>query len=106
VKEGPLAQATFTTLAPMFKQLSGCFVATAAYGSALEPQVAALRRARDLARDRSGFAAVSVGLYERASPPLAGLLRGTDEGRAAVRSALSPIVGIVEAAERLAAIAK
>jgi hypothetical protein len=102
VNEGPLAQATFTTVAPKFKQLSGCFVATAAYGSALEPHVAALRRVRDGARDASGFAAVSVGLYERSSPPVADLLRGTDEGRAAVRSALSPVIGIVEMAERIA----
>jgi hypothetical protein len=100
VNEGPLAQTTFATKTPMFKQLSGCFVATAAYGSALEPSVMALRRARDLARDRSGFAAVSVGLYERSSPPLAELLRGTEAGRALVRSAISPVVGIVDAAER------
>jgi hypothetical protein len=43
-----------------------------------------------------------VGLYERSSPPVADLLRGTDEGRAAVRSALSPVIGIVEMAERIA----
>jgi Fibronectin type III domain len=102
VNEGPLAQATFTTKVPMFKQLSGCFVATAAYGSALEPQVMALRRVRDRARDGNRFAAVSVGLYERASPPLADLLRGTEAGRALVRSALSPVVGVIDAAERLA----
>jgi hypothetical protein len=106
VNEGPLAQTTFTTGTPDFKKLSGCFVATAAYGSALEPRVAALRRARDQARARSGFAAVSVGLYERSSPPLAALLRETEAGRALVRTALSPLVGIVEAAERAAAIAK
>ena len=47
-----------------------------------------------------GFAAVSVGLYERSSPPLAELLRGTEAGRALVRSAISPVVGIVDAAER------
>jgi hypothetical protein len=106
VKDGPLAEATFTTRTPSYKQLSGCFVATAAYGSALEPQVMALRRVRDQARERSGFAAVTVGLYERSSPPLAGVLRGSEAGRAAVRMALSPLVGIVEAAERVAALAK
>jgi hypothetical protein len=106
VNEGPLAQTTFTTKPPVFKQLSGCFVATAAYGSALEPQVAALRRVRDGARERSGVVAVSVGLYERSSPPLADLLRGTEAGRALVRSAISPVVGIVEAAERVAAVIK
>jgi hypothetical protein len=103
VNEGPLAQTTFTTKSPTFKQLSGCFVATAAYGSAMEPRVAALRRVRDSARERSGIAAVSVGLYERSSPPLAAVLRETEAGRAAVRTALSPIVGVIDAAERLAA---
>jgi hypothetical protein len=101
VKNGPLAQSTFTTKAPVFKQLSGCFVATAAYGSALEPQVAALRRVRDRARDNS-FVAVSVGLYERSSPPLAALLRQTEVGRVLVRAALSPIVEVVDGAERVA----
>ncbi|MDB4980759.1 MAG: Fibronectin type domain protein, partial [Myxococcales bacterium] len=38
-----LATATFNTELMKFTQLSGCFVATAAYGSALEPRVAALR---------------------------------------------------------------
>jgi hypothetical protein len=76
-------------------------VATAAYGSALEPQVAALRWARDRARERSGFAAVSVGLYERSSPPVAALLRETEVGRALVRTALSPLVGLVDGAERV-----
>jgi hypothetical protein len=99
VKDGPLSQLTFTTPALKFKQLSGCFVATAAYGSPLEPQVAALRRLRDRARASSGFAAVSVGLYERASPPVAALLRQTEIGRALVRAALSPIVGAAQAAE-------
>jgi len=103
VKDGPLAQFTFTTKPPVFKQLSGCFVATAAYGSALEPQVAALRRVRDRAR-QNGFAAVSVGLYERSSPPVADLLRETEIGRALVRVALSPIVGVVSGAERASAL--
>jgi hypothetical protein len=101
VNEGPLAIFTFKTKKPTFKQLSGCFVATAAYGSALEPQVEALRRVRDRARDRSGWAAISIGLYERSSPPVAALLRETDAGRALVRAALSPIVGLVDEAERL-----
>jgi hypothetical protein len=104
VKDGPLAQATFTTKAPVFKQLSGCFVATAAFGSALEPRVEALRRVRDRAREGNGFAAVSVGLYERSSPPVAALLRETEVGRALVRAALSPIVGVVDGAERAAAL--
>ena len=40
------AVAELTTTKTNFTQLSGCFVATAAYGSALQPEVAALRRVR------------------------------------------------------------
>jgi hypothetical protein len=104
VMEGPLAVVPFTTHKLVFTQLSGCFVATAAYGTALEPQVAALRRARDELRARSGFGAAAVGLYERSSPPLAGLLRETEAGRALVRSALSPLSALVGAAERASAL--
>ena len=45
-----LAQVGFATPATPFKQVEGCFVATAAWGSALASQVEALRRARDHAR--------------------------------------------------------
>lgn len=101
VKDGPLETATFTTKAPAFKQLSGCFVATAAYGSALEPRVATLRRLRDRARAGSAMAAVPLELYERASPPVASVLRESEAGRALVRSALSPLVSLVDDAMSL-----
>jgi hypothetical protein len=101
VNQGPLAMASFTTKKLNFVQLSGCFVATAAYGSPLAPQVSALRRARDQLRRRTPFAAAAVGLYERASPPVASVLRESESGRAVVRQALSPLMSLVEAAERL-----
>ena len=48
-----------------------CFIATAAYGSSVAPEVATLRRFRDtrLRRDRLGRWALRI--YERYSPPLA-----------------------------------
>ena len=49
---GPFAVAEVMTTRINFTQLSGCFVATAAYGSALEPRVEALRSARDALRRR------------------------------------------------------
>jgi hypothetical protein len=101
VNEGPLVTATFKTKPPVFKQLSGCFVATAAYGSALEPQVQSLRRLRDHARARSAWASVPLSLYERASPPVAGLLRQSEVTRALVREALAPLVGIADDAAPL-----
>jgi hypothetical protein len=101
VNEGPLQMATFTTKKLEFTQLSGCFVATATYGSPLAPEVESLRRVRDRLRDRSPFAAAAVGLYERSSPPMADVLRGSDTGRALVREALAPILTVVDAAARL-----
>jgi hypothetical protein len=94
--EAGTAYATFTTLERKFSQLSGCFIATAAFGSPQAAAVQALRRVRDRARAASGFAAAAAALYERSSPPLAGLLRGTETGRAVVRAALGPVVGAVE----------
>jgi hypothetical protein len=93
--------ATFNTKALEFTQLSGCFVATATYGSPLAPEVEALRRARDRLRAGSSFAAAAVGLYERASPPMASVLRESEAGRALVRQALSPLITLVDAADRV-----
>lgn len=99
---GPIAFASFRTPDRKFTQLSGCFVATAAYGSAMHPQVDALRRARDSARTRSALADAAVRLYERASPPVAALLRSAAAPRALVRSALAPFVQVVSGADEVA----
>jgi hypothetical protein len=86
-----LAQVGFATPATPFKQVEGCFVATAAWGSALASQVEALRRARDHARSGSALAAVAIDLYYRSGPPVAAALRRSDTARAAVRMLLSPV---------------
>ena len=92
---GPAAMADFTTPVRKFTTVSPCFIATAAYGSPLAPQVNALRRVRDRLRERSPLVAAAVGLYERSSPPLAAALRGSDTTRALVRSALSPLLQLL-----------
>jgi fibronectin type III domain protein len=89
-------QVTFVTPATQFKQVEGCFVATAAWGSAMASQVAVLRRARDGLRSRSPLAATAVDLYYRAGPPAAATLRRSDTARAAVRKLLSPVGEVVE----------
>jgi hypothetical protein len=101
VDEGPLKMATFMTKPLMFTQLSGCFVATATYGSPMAPEVASLRRMRDRLRARSPLAAAAVTLYERASPPMASVLRESAASRALVRRALSPLLTVLDAADRL-----
>jgi hypothetical protein len=78
----------FTTPKIHFAQLSGCFIATAAFGSDLAPEVATLRRLRDAAVTRSTLAKTAVDLYYRSSPPLAAALSRSTVARAAVRAAL------------------
>jgi hypothetical protein len=94
---GAISFNTFMTTKRKFTQLSGCFIATAAFGSPQAAAVGLLRTVRDRTRAASGFAAAAAGLYERSSPPLADLLRDTEVGRALVRGALAPVIAGVSA---------
>jgi hypothetical protein len=94
--QSPLTQLRFTTTDQAFTQLSGCFVATAAHGSAMAPAVKTLRRIRDGVRGRSPLAATAIDLYERTSPPMAAALRQSDPARALVRRLLAPVVSLSE----------
>jgi hypothetical protein len=87
-----IAYLGFTTTKRVFTKLSGCFIATAAWGSASEPAVKQLRRARDWAAARSSLAAAVAALYARSSPPVAGVIAGDDRLRAVVRAALAPLL--------------
>jgi hypothetical protein len=86
----PTFQVIYTP-ARKYTQLSGCFIATAAFGSDLAPEVATLRRARDAATARSALAKTAVDLYYRSSPPLAAALARSDVARAFVRTALRAV---------------
>jgi hypothetical protein len=96
-----IAQKTFETPRRVYTQLSGCFIATAAYGSALEPSVGVLRHARDHLVASSALARAGVDLYYRSSPPVASALRESDAARAVVRTVLAPLVGVMESVEKL-----
>ncbi len=70
----------------------GCFIATAAFGSPLEPQVLKLRNFRDRVLARSWAGRQFIRLYYRYSPPAADFIRKSELLRTAARVALFPVV--------------
>ena len=74
--------------------MENCFIAAAAYGSPMEPQVEVLRefRNRFLLDNRPGK--IFVHLYNTYSPPLADFIARHDNLRAIVRLSLLPMVGM------------
>jgi hypothetical protein len=98
-RAGPNAVASFATTRASFTQLSAnmCFVATAAWGSPLAPEVAALRRARDELRSSSALFAVGSNLYWRSGPAAADLLARSDMARAIARRLIGPLGSIAVA---------
>jgi len=71
-----------------------CFIATAAYGSPFEPQVALLREFRDRYLLTNAPGRLFVYLYYRLSPPAARFIARHNHLRAAVRVTLLPAVGM------------
>ena len=95
---------TFTTVGPAVSGGSGgggggggCFIATAAFGSALEPRVAALRGFRDAYLLPSTSGRAFVGLYYALSPSLADLIAADESLRAGTRAMLTPLADASDA---------
>jgi len=72
----------------------GCFIATAAYGSYMEPHVMVLRDFRDRVLLTNNVGRSFVELYYNYSPPVADFIANHDNLRAVVRWSLLPIVGV------------
>ena len=78
------------------KGVCDCFIATAAYGSWLDPRVATLRRFRDEVLQPHAPGRALVSAYYRLSPPLAEFIGRNEALRAATRAALAPVVVAIE----------
>jgi hypothetical protein len=71
-----------------------CFIATAAYGSPLEPQVKILRAFRDEYLEQYDLGRKFIAWYYRAGPPWAQYLNEHDWLKPMVRAALIPAIGV------------
>ena len=72
----------------------GCFIATAAFGSPMQPYVKILRKFRDRYLLESSVGKALVNLYYKYSPPMAGFITNHGNLRAMVRIFLLPVVGM------------
>ncbi len=70
----------------------GCFIATAAYGSMLDPHVQALRDFRDAFLLTNAPGRLLIRVYERTSPPIAAVIARHGALRFVTRVALAPLV--------------
>jgi uncharacterized repeat protein (TIGR02543 family) len=89
---------TVTATFQVTQTSSGCFIATAAYGSATAGQIDVLREFRDGALLESAAGSQFVDLYYRLSPPIADFISGDSFVRTVIRELLvDPLVWMVEA---------
>ena len=77
---------------------SGCFIATAAYGSYLDSHVDTLRDFRDAYLETNPVGSSLVSLYYRTSPPIAKFIDANPAVKPVVRAALMPAVAMSEVA--------
>lgn len=74
----------------------GCFIATAAYGGYFESEVMVLRQFRDTQLLSNHYGRDLVSFYYRVSPPIADFIADHDSLRALTRTALMPVVYIIQ----------
>jgi len=70
----------------------GCFIATAAYGSYLDPRIKILRDFRDEHLLTNYIGRIFIKIYYKTSPPIANFISTHETMRAATRLALTPLI--------------
>ena len=71
---------------------SGCFIATAAYGTPMCKEIAMLRQFRDRKLNPNSLGKKLIRLYYLVSPPIANVIVRSENMRALVRLSLKPII--------------
>ena len=79
--------------------MTGCYIATAAYGTALHDDLDVLRSFRDRVLNVHRLGRVLVLLYYRTSPPIANFIRKRDCLRFLVRQPIRGVVGVLKLAQ-------
>jgi len=90
--EGAANQLFLPAASPVYGEGGGCFIATAAYGSYLDPRVASLREFRDGYLVTTSLGKVFVAHYYTWSPPIAEFIRQHESLRMIARVILTPII--------------
>ena len=92
----PATQPPVPTPAPSEQKASGCFIATAAYGTPLAKEVQVLRRFRDNVLLQSSIGRSFVDWYYAVSPAVANRIEGSEVQKSVVRAILTPLIAIIE----------
>ncbi|MBN2134723.1 MAG: hypothetical protein JW737_03245 [Acidobacteria bacterium] len=72
----------------------GCFIATAAYGTPLSPEIIILKKFRDKKLKPNPVGSCFVELYYRMSPPIAGFIEKRETCKSVTRFLLQPVIRV------------